>query len=177
MFGLLRMLLAVALAVSMASVTSATAMACSCVGFTEEEAFDAADVVLVGVVVGRHDPSLGMLFGSTADPVRYTLAVDEVLKGDAGVQVEVATARNGASCGLEMSIGQRWRLYAYRDGGLQVNLCGGSHLLSPDSSAPNAAPGNGPPSALGVLWPLLPGALGAVGAALVAIALRLLGFI
>lgn len=174
MSALLRVLLAVALAAGVAGATTSTVLACSCAGLTEEEAFDAADLVVVGVVVGRDDPFLGLPISNSADPVRFTVAVEEVLKGDAGSQVEVTTARFGASCGLEMAIGQRWRLHAQRDGGLQAHLCGGSTLLSPDSGGPNPVPAEAPLSVFGLPW-MLSGLFLGGGAALVALALRLFG--
>ncbi len=173
MSALSRLLLAFALAVGMAGATTASALACTCAALTEEEAFAAADVVVLGVVVDSDDPFFGPIM-SSADPVRYTIAVERVFKGnEVGSQVEVSTARSGASCGLEMSIGQRWRLYAYRDGGLQANLCGGSELLSPGSASSNPVPA-GPASVFGLPW-MLSGVFLGVGGALVAMILRLLG--
>lgn len=175
MSALLRVLLAIVLAAGVAGATTSTVLACSCVGYTAEEAFDAADVVVVGVVVGRDDPSFGLPLTSTGDPVRYTLAVEEVLKGDAGAQVEIVTAREEVSCGLEMAIGQRWRLHAYRDGELHANYCGGSELLSIVSAGPDSVPADAPLSVFGLPW-MLSGLLLGGGAALVVMVLRILGW-
>jgi hypothetical protein len=175
MSALLRLLLAVALAAGMAGATTATALACTCANLTEEEAFAAADVVAVGVVVGRDDPFFGTPISNSVDPVRYTVAVEEVLKGDVGSQIKVTTARDGAGCGLELSIGQRWRLHAHRDDGLRVSLCGGSTFLSPDSGGPNHVPAGEPLSVFGLPW-MLPGLILGSGAAIVAMALGFLGW-
>ena len=81
---------------------------------------------------------------STGDPIAYTVRVEEVVKGDADEQVEMTSARSSTSCGLEMSVGQRWRLYASGDNQLHVGVCSGSQLLadavSPAEGDPHAAP-------------------------------------
>jgi hypothetical protein len=168
----LRSLLAFVLAAGVTGATAATALACSCAVQSENEAFASADVVLIGVVVATHDRAFGLPVVSSGDPIRYTVRVEEVLKGQVGEQVEVLSARDGASCGLELGEGQRWRLFAHRDGELHVGLCSHSELLDAEVPPPSGAP----VTAEGTGWHLLlPALLPSIFVAIVVGALRLLG--
>ena len=77
------------------------AAACSCVSFTDVEAFAAADVIFTGTLDEIITPT-----GDTSasnDPERFVFDVAEVFKGEAFERQSVVTARDGASCGLEIS--------------------------------------------------------------------------
>ncbi|MGH9271188.1 MAG: hypothetical protein ACRDZ2_07930, partial [Ilumatobacteraceae bacterium] len=71
--------------------------ACSCVEFTDQQAFEAAETVFTGTLVDIVTPP-GDTFSST-DPERFVFDVDQVYKGDAFVRQTIVTAREGASCG------------------------------------------------------------------------------
>ena len=61
---------------------------------------------------------------SSADPVTLVFRVEQVYKGDIENRVAVVTARDGASCGLEVGVGQRVGLLLDRDGGTwRSGLC------------------------------------------------------
>ncbi len=77
------------------------AVACSCATFTDTEAYEFADVVFTGTLVEIDTPS-GDIVVST-DPERFVFEVDQVFKGEAHTRQSVVTAREGASCGLEIS--------------------------------------------------------------------------
>jgi hypothetical protein len=97
------------------------AHACSCVGTTDEAAFARADAVFVGTPVEKQVEG-GTTFASS-DPARWLFRVDRVYKGRVGSPQGVVSARDGASCGLELAIGVRALVFV-RDG--RADLCGGS---------------------------------------------------
>lgn len=77
------------------------AVACSCAPLSDMEAFDFADTVFVGTLIETRSKD-GPIFGSD-DPERFVFQVDNVYKGEAFERQSVVTARDGASCGLEVS--------------------------------------------------------------------------
>lgn len=97
------------------------AWACSCAepGSVAEEAA-ASDLVVFGEVVSVREPGLGCS-QSSADPVQVRIDVLEGFVGAAaGDEVEVETAREGASCGVGFEEGQTWLVYAQ---GGSASLC------------------------------------------------------
>lgn len=127
--------------------------ACSCAVFTDEEVLARADVVFVGRLVGiRIIPRESY---SSTDPEEFVFEVNEVYKGSATATQSVFTARDGASCGLEISGPGSFLVFGTRgtdatiDGGagrLWSNLCSGTRPLStspiPDSFGQPAPPGS-----------------------------------
>ncbi len=83
-----------------------------------------ADGAFVGALVARHDPPLGGMV-SSADQIRYTFRVERGVKGDIPAEtIDVWSAANGASCGLETPVGERAGLLLERDGDRWTsNLC------------------------------------------------------
>jgi hypothetical protein len=77
------------------------AAACSCAPVTDAEAYDFAEVVFTGALVEINTPE-GDIVASN-DPERFVFDVDQVYKGEAQARQSVVTAREGASCGLEIS--------------------------------------------------------------------------
>jgi hypothetical protein len=114
-------------------VTAPAAHACSCVGFTDEQAFDRADVVFVGQVAGR---SASAVPWNSSDPAVWTFAVERVYKGSAAKRQGVVSAMSGASCGLEVERGKAFVVFARRnpqsqergfdEPTLYANLCEGT---------------------------------------------------
>jgi hypothetical protein len=131
---LLRALLAaVVAATGLVLAAPAPAVACSCVTADPARLVRWADVVVVGELSGiAAAPERDVI--SSTDPVGYTIAVDRVLKGEAGGTVEVVSARFGASCGLEgLEVGRSYVvLAAHHDimgkptDELWASLCGGT---------------------------------------------------
>ena len=78
--------------------------ACSCAPYTDDEALAESDVAFVGTLQEIRVPD-NVVTWSSDDPVRFLFAVTAVYKGEAFEQQSVVTARDGASCGLEV---QRW---------------------------------------------------------------------
>ena len=140
---MLRRLLSVAFFASVVMLAAPTArvMACSCAQTTPAQALSHAAAAFVGVVAAIDDPSIGPVV-STGDPLQYTFAVEQALKGELAERVLVFSAREGASCGQEFALAQRWRVYAYVDeeGRLGSGLCSGNELLAQGAPIPPQSP-------------------------------------
>lgn len=130
-----------------------SACACSCVGNSEQEHAARADLIFVGVVTSVG----GSLFGGMHD---VDLAVESVIKGRAGDRVTVRTSNDGASCGYDFVVGDRYKVYSHEGAS---GLCSGNQTLG-------AAPEVPVDRAFPYGWVALGGGL--VIAGLVAIALR-----
>ncbi len=130
--GMLRRILAVAAFASLMTVAAPVSqvLACSCVQMTPELALANADIAWVGVVTAADGD----------DPVRYTFAVEQMVKGELAITVDVVSSRSSAGCGMEFALAQRWRIYA-RNG--QTGLCSGNDLLGEGVAAP--VPASAPP--------------------------------
>jgi hypothetical protein len=145
---------------------TAQVLACSCAQMSRQEALSNAEVAFVGVVAAIDDPGIGPVVGS-GDPLRYTFAIEEAIKGEPAESLQLFSARSGASCGQEFGLAQRWRVYARADGvaGLTTSLCSGNELLTENAPLPPADPS--PPPA---------GLLLAIGAAVVLVGISALAF-
>ena len=75
-----------------------------------------ADGAFVGTLLERREPAAAPV-QSSADPVTLVFRVEQVYKGDIDSRVAVVTARDGASCGLEVEVGERMGLLLDRAGG------------------------------------------------------------
>jgi hypothetical protein len=146
---MLRRLLSVAVFATLVTLAAPAArvFACSCMQMNPQEALANAEVAFVGVVAAIDDPNGGPLVGS-GDALRYTFAIEQTLKGDPEVSLDVLSARSSASCGMEFAAAQRWRVFAYTDAGqLQTGLCSGNELLGENAPIPTPTPAD-PPTAL-----------------------------
>ena len=129
--------------------------ACSCGALTDEEAFDHADAVFTGSLVEVLTPE-GDSY-SSVDPERFVFDVDEVFNGNVFTRQSVVTARDGASCGLEISGPGPYVVFARSEadgvtsGGvddeLYSGLCSGTRALAdgevPASFGASASPAPG----------------------------------
>jgi hypothetical protein len=126
------------------------AYACSCAMLGPAERLAGADAAFVGIVAALEQPP-SLQPELSLDPVLYTFAIEEALKGPIAGRVVVASSRdNGANCGFDFAIAQRWRVYAYADGagGLTTSSCSGNELLAERVPIPSVAGGDpGPPPA------------------------------
>ena len=114
------------------------AEACSCATFTDAEAYEFADVVFTGTLVEINTPP-GDVVVST-DPERFVFDVDQVFKGEVQTRQSVVTAREGASCGLEISGPGPFAVFARLDddgltsgafeGEVYSSLCSGTRPLA-----------------------------------------------
>ncbi len=116
----------------------ATVLACTCMPTDPGQALANAQVAFTGVVAKVEDPSTGPMVGS-ADPIFYTFAIEEALKGEPGSAPQVLSARDGVSCGMTFAAGQRWTVYAWvaESGRLETGLCSGNELLAEDVPIPD----------------------------------------
>jgi hypothetical protein len=118
--------------------TSERVAACSCVSFTDEEALENADAAFTGVLVDIITPA-GDTYSST-DPERFVFEVEEVFKGSVFARQSVVTARDGASCGLEIAGPGPFIVFARTepdgitsgaaDSELYSSLCSGTRALA-----------------------------------------------
>ena len=160
-----------------------SASACSCVGFTDPEAFARARAVFTGTLVSIEELPTDNY--SSTDPQRLVFEVAEVFKGEAAARQTIVTEREGASCGLEVTGPGPFLVFTEPDpftisgiqpGELYAGMCGGTHPLA-DGAVPAAFGQSQPPGPAsaepplastgadgdGVRW-LIP-----IGAALIAI--------
>jgi hypothetical protein len=149
-----RLIVIVVLASAIAVTRSAPAAACSCVQLNDAEAMSAADVVFVGQLLGS-EVAPGAEY-STLDPEWFTLRVERVFKGTAFASQTVVSAREGASCGLELRSPATVLMFARLNRGgfagvepeaLTASLCGGSRISTVDAAV--ALFGEGAPPADG----------------------------
>jgi hypothetical protein len=96
-------------------VLAAEAYACSCRPVDLQRDLHKADGAIIGTVLDRR---------TTEASVLLLFRVEQTYKGDIDNRVEVETSRDGASCGLELPVGERVGLLLDRNGELwRTNLC------------------------------------------------------
>jgi hypothetical protein len=114
-------------ALGLVVLTDAPSYACSCVGGTTAQHLRWSDAAFTGTLADIEEPPPSRIISST-DPVTYRFEVDRVFEGDVPAEVEVVSARFGASCGLVgMRVGTEYVVYATagRDG-FESGLCTGT---------------------------------------------------
>jgi len=125
MTGKMRIFLLLVIIVSMLTIETETAYACSCAlpGPPDEELSNAA-AVFTGKVVSLAEPFGGFGPISSADPTKVTFQVYTVWKGSVSQTTSITTARSGASCGYTFEKGSEYIVYAHGpDNNLSVSLC------------------------------------------------------
>lgn len=114
-------LVVVALAASGLAATVENASACSCFQGDPRTMLVQSDAAFVGRLVEKRVPPDPK---STADLATYVFRVDEAVKGRLGSTVEVRSAIEGASCGIETTLGRPVGLFLARVGGeWRSSLC------------------------------------------------------
>lgn len=115
-----RLLVVLLLAAGMVLVSPSDALACSCKQATTAEHVDRADTVVAGTVEWVSDNGLDRT---------YSVSVDQVFKGLAGLREKVHTSASEASCGLG-ELGTQKQYVFFLDGKhpgrLSAGLCGGT---------------------------------------------------
>ncbi len=125
MTGKMRILLSLVLTISMLTIETGPAYACSCVipGPPDEELANSS-AVFSGKVVNLAEPFSGFGPVSSADPIKVTFQVDKVWKGSVSQTTTISTARSSASCGYTFEKGGEYIVYAYgTENDLSVSLC------------------------------------------------------
>ncbi|HVF52391.1 MAG TPA: hypothetical protein VNC78_02165 [Actinomycetota bacterium] len=106
--------------------TALPAKACSCAYSDPRDRLEEADGAIIGTFLDRRpatEPTPGGETNSFEDTI-YRFSVDEVFKGEFGNEVEVHSASNGASCGLEVQEGQKYGLFlTMAEDAWNSNLC------------------------------------------------------
>jgi hypothetical protein len=168
-----------ALAASLAAVAAfagpqaESAFACSCVPVDPARDLEGADAAFVGRALSR---AVDEPVGSSADPALWTFAVERAVKGSLPPRMEVTAPVSGASCGLELRLGQRIGLLLERHGeGYQSSLC---RQVDPELLARHALPtaevaGREPDGGDRWAWAGVASGLAVAAAAAVALSYRL----
>jgi hypothetical protein len=119
-------------AVLVTTVLTGRASACSCLPSTEGERFQRANHVFTGEVVAsaveENDPST---VGD--DRYRYRVQVGAVHKGDVPPVVDVLTSIHGGTCGITMTVGTGYVVFASGDASdarVETGYCSGTRLAS-----------------------------------------------
>ena len=113
-----RLLVLVLVASATLLVTGRSALGCSCAQGDPRTALARSDAAFVGRLETKESPTPSPEgFYNSGQPVTYTFAVERSVKGELGKRVDVESAAYGASCGLEVRVGERTGLFLYRDDG------------------------------------------------------------
>ncbi len=129
-------------------VQAAPALACSCRADVQvAEALATSDGAFVGVLTGIDDPPTAGPIISSGRPVVNHFDVERSVKGGIGDRVDVEAAASGASCGLEVAVGQRVGLLLRRSAtGWTSSLCAKAEPEALLAVATRPAAGPVPPS-------------------------------
>lgn len=99
-----------------------TALGCSCIAPDAEELLASSDGAFVGTLIEEPGPGIGIV--SSADEVPYVFEIEAAYKGDLASPITVVSARDGASCGIEVPLGEKAALFINRSGNQwHGNLC------------------------------------------------------
>ncbi len=146
---LLGLVAAFVCAVIMIAVNPGTAQACSCAVSTPDSAYRNADAVFQGTVT-----KTTTIKQKDQNRIDYRFTVDSVYKGSVFADQVVASGGAGNSCGVSMTVGSHWIIYATEgtegSGDLTV-----SRLIT--SACSGNLPADRPPRALGSAREPLPG--------------------
>lgn len=125
-----------ALALALTAIPVATVTACDC-AFTElPEAVRAADVAIVGTLVGAAEPAQRVDRGAPPERI-WTWEVERSRDAIEGSTLDVqAWDDDGANCGVSFAVGERWLVLAHAENGrLLTNSCARNQRL--DGSDPD----------------------------------------
>lgn len=132
------------------------AAACSCALGDPRTRLQAADAAFVGTFVEKREPPE---IRTSADDAVYVFRVERTVKGTLPATVEILSPVSGASCGLEVPVGERVGLLLRREGtGWRASLC---DQIDPAQLVAAARP-LPPPNGRGALAFLVGGKLGNV---------------
>ena len=122
-----RLFAALLVAMGLAWLPLTTVEACSCAFLGYPEAIVDSDVAFIGTMRARGGTE------RVGDGLETTQVAFDVVRAKDAMTTPVVVDTwlgNGASCGLEMAVGEEWLVIAHlQDGRAQTNLCSGSTLL------------------------------------------------
>ena len=123
----LRLFQATVLVIGVSALPFATVMACSCAFLGYPEAIAQADIALIGTVTAAEERGPGGVDG--LPEAAYAFDVERSTHALSEPFTVHAIVGDGANCGLQLAVGQRWLVIASAEGGRpQTNLCSGSSL-------------------------------------------------
>jgi hypothetical protein len=135
------------LLIALSPVATGTARSCSCAQPDLDSALTQADATFVGTLVEIRRPTVML---SSMDESRFVFDVETVYKGDVHERQSIVTVSDGASCGLELTLGTRAIVFARTDeyditpdaGEYGANLCNGTAAFAgvPASFGAGTAP-------------------------------------
>lgn len=115
------------------------AWACSCALIAPVSLVSDADAAFVGTLIEREVRHPDAEVSSSLDPAISTFRVEQAVKGVVPRVIEVESASEGASCGLEVKRGERMGVAVERTKeGWRSSLC---HQARPDVLLAAAVPG------------------------------------
>jgi hypothetical protein len=82
-------------------------------------------------VVTAVDKPFGV--GGGSGDIKVDFLVEEVVKGDSAGRITLTTASDGAACGYDFSVGNRFRVYAHNG---STGLCSGNRLVGSAPEVP-----------------------------------------
>lgn len=126
------MLSCLLLLVSLYTIQPSNVFACSCAGPPEvSESLERSAAIFAGKVTQIAGPPRKQVM-SSADPVRVTLEVTEIWKGELNPVTELTTAMSSASCGYDQfAVGSEYLVFASAESGrLTTGLCDGTKPLT-----------------------------------------------
>lgn len=129
-----RALLASGFAIGVLPVLGANpAYACSCLQASDQQLYKQSDVIFKGKVTRTQFPP-DYENNINASPIIYTMKATRDYKGKVRPTMKVRTAGNSALCGVELSKGTYYVVFADKNnkGKLSVSLCGGTRPFDPD---------------------------------------------
>jgi len=121
-----------------------TVCACSCGGLTDAEALRQSTAVFVGTLREVRGPTVQFSSGA---PSRFIFEVDAAYKGAVHEVQSIVSSSDGASCGLEIDVGERAVVFATASGSADLEsgeyaagLCDGTRSFGavglPDNLGP-----------------------------------------
>ncbi|HVF20591.1 MAG TPA: hypothetical protein VNA14_10150 [Mycobacteriales bacterium] len=167
-----RLLVVLLLAVGLVPVAGGTAWACVCDGYgdgTEQAEYRGvareARLAYTGLVAARHQPTPPPPGSRPRPPgdTRYTVRVEDRLKGSVAATREIASS--SSSCGVPLEPGRRALVVEFKGDG-QIGTCDGTTQHRVDERAAivrdelrrRTLADSGPPAGLGAVAALLAGA-------------------
>ncbi|RKT56279.1 hypothetical protein [Saccharothrix australiensis] len=113
-----------------------TASACSCLPGGEAAKYHRADHVFVAVVLSeRLEPGSRYI---------YSTKVGHEYKGDVPRRVEITTHYQGTACGIRLTVGAKYLVFAHGDSGdrqVESTQCSGTRLASGGPPSTSLPPG------------------------------------
>ncbi len=87
------------------------------------KALSQSDAVFVGRVIAWNNASIEFAPGHLSQGYTFVFEVERLYKGALSSEVAVLTGHGLGDCGYPFKVGEEYLIYAYRDKGLETNIC------------------------------------------------------